>query len=309
MAALHPDGRLPRRRGADHRARRGLLSRGRERQAVSRRARRPLRRPARLLVRRRDRRRRARADEGAAVLHELVVRAPARDRARRRARGACTGRPEPRLLRLRRLRGGRVGVEARAAVPRGPRRAALEGDLAAHRLPRHDDGRAVDQRHRGAQESVRAARARRPPRAQHEPLPPSAGGDGGRVHGLPARRPRGDHPRGRAGHGRDGDHGAGAERRGLVHAARRLLRGRAGALRPLRDPALRRRGDHRLRARRRLVRVGAVRHPARPDHVREGALVGLRRDRGRDRARCADGAVPRRAGRRSCTGSPSAGIP
>ena len=36
-------------------------------------------------------------------------------------------RPQPRLLRLRRLGGGRVGVEARAPVPRRARRAALEG--------------------------------------------------------------------------------------------------------------------------------------------------------------------------------------
>ena len=34
------------------------------------------------------------------------------------------------------------------------------------------------------------------PRAQHEPLPPAAGGDRGAVHGVPARRPRaGDHRR------------------------------------------------------------------------------------------------------------------
>ena len=65
-------------------------------------------------------------------------------------------------------------------------------------------------------------------------------------------------------------------------------------LRPLRHPALGRRGDHRLRAARSLVRLGALRHPAGHRHVREGALVVVRRDRrgGRDRPR--DGAVPRR---------------
>ena len=283
LAPLHAHGRLPRRRGADHRPRRGLLPRGRERQALPRRARGPLRGPARLLARRRDRRGRARADEGAAVLHELVVRAPARDRARRRARLARARRPQPRLLRLGRLGGGRVGLEARAPVPRRPRRAPLEGDLAANGLPRDDDGRAVDQRHRGAQDPVRAARAGRPPRAQHEPLPPAARGDGGGVHRVPARRPRGDDPRGRAGHRRDGDHGAGPERRRLVHAAGRLLPGRARDLRPLRDPALRGRGDLRVRPPRRVVRLGALRHPARPDHLREGALVRLRGDRRGDR--------------------------
>ena len=51
-------------------------------------------------------------------------------------------------------------------------------------------------------------------RAEHESLPPAAGRDGGGVHALPARRPRahdrGDGPGDRG----DGDHGAGAERRG-----------------------------------------------------------------------------------------------
>ena len=88
----------------------------------------------RLRVRRRDRPGRARADARAALLHELVVRAPARDRARRRGRLARARRPQPRLLRLRRLRGGRVGVEARAPVllgaassPRGASRPARAG--------------------------------------------------------------------------------------------------------------------------------------------------------------------------------------
>ena len=67
------------------------------------------------------------------------------------------------------------------------------------------------------------------------------------VHGVPARRSRADDHRDRRRDGRDGDHGAGAERRRLVHPARRVLPGRARDLRPLRDPALRRRGDHRLR--------------------------------------------------------------
>ena len=45
---------------------------------------------------------------------------------------------------------------------------------------------------------------------------------------------------------------------------------------------------------RRLVRLGALRHPARPRHLREGALVGVRVDRRRGRDRPRDGAVPRR---------------
>ena len=43
----------------------------------------------------------------------------------------------------------------------------------------------------------------------------------------------------------------------------RVLARRARALRPLRHPPLRRRGDHRLRPGRLLVRVGALRHPPR----------------------------------------------
>ena len=158
-----------------------------ERQALSRRARRPVRRQHRVRLRGRDRRGRGRAAPRAPLLHELELRAPARDRAGRRGRLRGARRPEQGVLRLRRLRGGRVGLEARTAVPRGPRRAPVEGDRAAHRLPRDDDGRALDQRHRLAQDAVRAARPGRPSRPQHEPLPPSSGGDRGRVHGLPAR--------------------------------------------------------------------------------------------------------------------------
>ena len=194
-------------------------------------------------------------DAGAALLHELVVRAPARDRARGRGGLACARRPEPRLLRLRRLRGDRVGVEARAAVLLGPgraphragadpgrpgraprtcrlrrraggeahRRAPVEGDLTPRRLPRHDDGRAVDQRDPRDPEPVRATRPRRAPRAEHQPLPPPDGGDRGAVHALPARRARADDRGNGPGDGRDGDHGAGPERRRGVHAARGLL--------------------------------------------------------------------------------------
>ena len=97
---------------------------------------------------------------------------------------------QPRVLRLGRLGGGRVGLEARAAVPRGERRAPLEGHLPPYRLPRHDDGRALDQRHPRAARAVRAARARRRARAQHEPLPPPGRRDGGGVHRLPARGSR-----------------------------------------------------------------------------------------------------------------------
>ena len=56
--------------------------------------------------------------------------------------------------------------------PRPPRPAPLQGDRPAHRLPRHHDGRPLDQRDPRAADGVRAARARGAPRPQHEPLPP-----------------------------------------------------------------------------------------------------------------------------------------
>ena len=61
-------------------------------------------------------------------------------------------------------------------------RTPLEGDLAARRLPRHDDGRALDQRHPGAARALRAAGARGAARPQHQPLPPAARGDRSGVH-------------------------------------------------------------------------------------------------------------------------------
>ena len=57
--------------------------------------------------------------------------------------------------------------------------ATLQGDRAAHRLPRHDARRALDQRHPGDPRAVRAARPRGPARLEHEPLPPPARGDRG----------------------------------------------------------------------------------------------------------------------------------
>ena len=187
----------------------------------------------------------------AAVLHQLVVRASARDRARARGRAARAGRPEPRLLRLRRLGGGRVGVEARAPVPRGARRAPLEGDRrAAPRTTARRWARSRSTASPRCENAVRAARARRR----------STCGTRTATTGR-RRRPRRSSPRSCSttsrqaivaagpGDGGDGDHGAGAERRRRVHAAGRLLPGRARDLRPLRDPALRRRGDHRLRPR------------------------------------------------------------
>ena len=338
LAALHAHGRLPRRRGADHRPRRRLLPRGRERQALPRRARRPVRGADRLLVRRGDRRGGGRADARAALLHELVVRAPARDRARGRGGVARARRPEPRLLRLRRLRGGRVGLEARAPVLLGARRAPRGvARIPAHpSAPTHDfDAERAAQltgerrwkaisRHvayhgttMGAL-SINGIPALRTP---FEPLVPEVlhVRNTNRYHRPPEETEEeftrflldeleqtieADGP----GDGLHGDHGAGAERRRRVHAARGLLARRARALRPLRDPALRRRGDHRLRPPRHLVRLRALRHPARHRHLRQGSLVGVRVDRRGDRDRPGDGAVPARASGCTRTGSRSAAI-
>ena len=60
----------------------------------------------------------------ARLLHELELRAPARDRARRaRSPALAPGDLQPRLLHLGRLRGGRVGAEARARLPPADRQA------------------------------------------------------------------------------------------------------------------------------------------------------------------------------------------
>ncbi len=124
----------------------------------------------------------------------------------------------------------------------------LQGDRPPHRLSRHDDGGSLDQRHPVAAGGVRAARARGAPRPQHEPLPPSGRRDRAGVHAVPARRPRAGDPRDGARDGVPRAHGARAERRRLLHAARRILARRARDLRRVRHPALGRRGDHRRSA-------------------------------------------------------------
>ena len=112
---------------------------------------------------------------------------------------ARAGRPEPRLLRLGRLRGGRVGVEARAPVPRAPA-ASAAGRRSSRRTAYHGTtmGALSINGIPALKNAVRAARPGDAARAQHEPLPPAAGRDGGAVHGVPARRPRADDPRARA---------------------------------------------------------------------------------------------------------------
>ena len=121
-------------------------------------------------------------------------------------------------------RGEKQAADARRrdarARPRRDRRglptraAPLQGDRAPHRLPRDDDGRALDQRHPRAADAVRAARARGAARPQHEPLPPAARARREEEFtAVPARRPRAGDPRDGAGDRLPRPHGAGPERR------------------------------------------------------------------------------------------------
>ena len=188
---------------------------------------------------------------------------------------------QPRVLRLGRLRSGRVGVEACAAVPHGERRAPVEGGRRA--APRTTARRWARSRSTGSPRSAR--RSSRSSRTSSTSATRTA------TTGPPTR-PRRSSPRfcstdlderdraGRAGDRCDGDLRAGAERRRLVHAARRLLPGRARDLRPLRDPALRRRGDHRLSAAP-ATGSGASKYDIKPDLITcaKGLSSSLRRDR------------------------------
>ncbi len=144
-------------RDPDHHPRRGLLRLRRARQALPRRPLRPLLRQRRPRPHRA--RRGGRAPGGRArLLHALELRPPARDRARRPPRLARARRPQPRLLHLRRLGGGRVGAEARPQLPpRARQRPEAQGDRPRDRLPRHLAGRPLGHRHHRAALAVRAA--------------------------------------------------------------------------------------------------------------------------------------------------------
>ena len=213
-------GALRRPRGADHRARRGLLRLRRPRQALPRRPQRALLREHRPRPRRRRPGRR-RPGQGARLLHELVLRAPARDRAGRQDRRARARRPQPRLLHQRRQRGRRVGDQARPPVPQAHAATRTRRRSSPARSPTTAprSARSTATGITALRAALRAVRARRLPRAQHEPLPP-AGGPGAENLAEADRTP--DRVRGPR-HGRGRDPGAGPERRRLLHAARRLL--------------------------------------------------------------------------------------
>ena len=166
------------------------------------------------------------------VLHELDVRPPAGDRARRQAGRDRARGHRPQLLRLGRLRGRRGRHQAGPRVPQRRRRAhPPQGHRAQDRLPRHDLRRALADRHHGPAHAVRAADGGRPARREHEPVPLQVLRRPGRLQPEVRRRGRRDHrvrgPRDR----RHGDHGAGAERGRLLHAAPAVPPARARDLR------------------------------------------------------------------------------
>ena len=231
--------------------RRRLLPRGLERQALPRRPRRALLREHRLRLRRRDGRGGRRADARAAVRDQLDLRPPPLDRARRGA-----GR--------RSLRATSTAPSSSPAGRRPPRRpgsspASTTAPAASGAGRRSPAGWPTTAPPWARSRSRAAPSCARP----FEPLVPDVlhVSNTNRYHRppeeteeeftrVPPRRARGHDRPGRARHRRDGDHGAGPERGRLVHPAGRVLRGRPRALRRARHPALRRRGDHRLRAHR-----------------------------------------------------------
>ena len=180
VAALRAHGRLrPGRRRPGAGARRGLPRLGRARQSLLRRAQRAVLRQHRPRPRR-HRAGRRRPGQGARVLHELVLRAPAGDR-------ACG---EDRLARAR--------ATSTASSSRAAAREAVESAIKLvrqyhkltgqseqdedHRardgLPRHDAGRDHRDGHHEPARAVRAVHARRLPRPEHEPRTASPPGYG-----------------------------------------------------------------------------------------------------------------------------------
>ena len=169
--------RLLRRHGPrpGHHPGRGRLHLGRPGQALPRRPRRAVRRAGGPRPHR-DRRRDGQAGRGARLLPDLVLRPPARHRARRAARQLRARRPQPRLLHDRRRRGRRDGLEAGQAVLQADREAdQVQGHQPVDRLPRHAAGRPVDHRHPGGQDPLRAPRAGRHQGPEHQLLPGARG--------------------------------------------------------------------------------------------------------------------------------------
>ena len=107
-------------------------------------------------------RRRRAAGRGARLLHDLELRAPARDRAGDADRLAGARRPEPRLLHLRRIGGRGVGDQAGARLSPADRKLAQdEVHQPRDRLSRDHSRGAGRDRHLGlcARSSSRSCRA------------------------------------------------------------------------------------------------------------------------------------------------------
>ncbi len=236
----------------------------------------------------------ARQASRAGLLPAVVLRPPAGHRAGRAAGRHGARRPEPGVLHHQRLRGGRVGLEAGQAVLQAHRPAGRYKVLSRY-IAYH-----------GTSMGALAITGLADIKAPFEPLPPGgvrvpehqllpgAGVRGrrpGRVRPVGRRRDRAGHPARGPGHGRRGLPRAGAELRRLLPAAARLLPAGPRDLRHLRRAARVRRGDLRVRPARLLLRLRALRLPARHHHLRQGRHLGLRAARRHDRPRPADGAV------------------
>ena len=168
--------------------------------------------------------------------------------------------------------GGSEAVESALKLaaqlpPHARQRPEAQGDRPRDRLPRHLAGALSATGITDLRAQFEPLAARRLPRPQHQRLPLARGPR----PALGGRRDRGaDRVRGPR-DGRRGDPRAGAERRRLLRPARRLLPAGARDLRPPRRAADLRRGDLRVGPPRPLLRLRALRLPARHHHDGEGA--------------------------------------
>ena len=274
-ALLQAPGRRPAGAGAS----RGTVRLRHRRPAVHRRALQSVLRADRLLLRRRDGRGRHPAADHAAVQHQLGHRPPGRPRAGREGVLPGPGGRLPRLLHQRRVGGGGVGLEARPRALRRARSAAApQGHRPQGRLPRRHPRRVVVHRHPQVQGRLRPGPDRGQPRQQHQPVPGPRRRRPGRLLRPAAGRGRAGRAGRRSGRGGADHRRAGAERGRLDHPAAGLLDRAAGDRRPLRHPADGRRGDHRVRPDRRVLRqLPRGRGPG-PDQRGQGADVGVRPD-------------------------------